>query len=236
MKVWEQGKDKWHVDAPVALAGDLVLAASAYLDHEKVGDRALFGLDAKTGAIKWRTPLTLNPWGGPTVAGDTIVIGGSNIRYDPKDLGKARGDIAAYNLADGKEKWHKELKGGVLSCAAVADGLAVVTATDGKVRAFDLKSGELRWHYDAKAPFFAAPALAGGVVYAGDLKGVIHAVGLADGSPKWTLDLGKDPAVGAPGMIYGGPVVHGGRLYVATCNLDGPNAGKPTAVVCIGEK
>ena len=144
--------------------------------------------------------------------------------------------MAAFNLADGKEKWRKELKGGVLSCAAVADGLAVVTATDGKVRAYDVKTGELRWHYDGKAPFFAAPAVAGGVVYAGDLKGVLHAVGLADGKEKWTLDLGKDPAVAAPGMFYGGPVVQGGRIYVATCNLEGPNAGKPTAVVCVGEK
>jgi outer membrane protein assembly factor BamB len=42
--------------------------------------------------------------------------------------------------------------------------------------------------------------------------------------------------VKAPGMIYGGPVLHGGRLFVATCNLDGPNAGKPTVVVCIGDK
>src|SRR5262249_30885403 len=73
VKLWEQGKEKWHVDAPVAVAGDLVLAASAYLDHEKVGDRALFGLDAKTGDVKWRTPLALNPWGGPTVSGDAVI-------------------------------------------------------------------------------------------------------------------------------------------------------------------
>jgi outer membrane protein assembly factor BamB len=233
---WQQGKEKWHVDAPVAVAGDRVLAASAYLDNEKVGDRALYALDAKTGEVKWRTALALNPWGGPTVSGDTIIVGGSNIRYDTKTLAEAKGDVAAYGLADGKEKWRKELKGGVLSCAAVADGLAVVTATDGKVRAYDVKTGELKWHYDGKAPFFAPPAVAGGVVYAGDLRGVLHAVALADGSAKWKLDLGKDPAVSAPGMFYGGPVVHGGRIYAATCNLEGTNAGKATAVVCIGEK
>jgi outer membrane protein assembly factor BamB len=236
IKVWEQGKDKWHVDAPVALAGEIVLAASAFLDKEQVGDRALFALDAATGAVKWRTPLALNPWGGPTISGDTVMVGGSNIRYETKDIGRARGDIAAYNLADGKEKWRKEVKGGVLSCAAVAGGLAVITATDGKIRAYDVTSGEPRWNYDGKTPFFAAPAIAGGVVYAGDLKGILHAVGLADGAAKWTLDVGKDPVVGAPGMFYGGPVVHGGRIYAATCNLEGPNAGKPTAVVCVGEK
>ena len=48
---WQQGKDKWHVDAPVAVAGDRVLVASAFLDKEKVGDRALFCLNAKTGDI-----------------------------------------------------------------------------------------------------------------------------------------------------------------------------------------
>ena len=39
-----------------------------------------------------------------------------------------------------------------------------------------------------------------------------------------------------PGMIFGGPVVQGGRLYVATCNLQGANAGKETVVVCVGDK
>jgi hypothetical protein len=65
---------------------------------------------------------------------------------------------------------------------------------------------------------------------------VIHAIGLEDGSLKWRLDLGEHPLVKSPGMVYGGPVVQGGRIYVATCNLVGPNAHKPTAVVCIGDK
>ena len=136
----------------------------------------------------------------------------------------------------GAVKWRKEVPGGVVSCAALADGLAIVTATDGKVRGFDLATGERRWIYPGKSPFFAAPAIAKGTVYAGDLKGVVHAVGLTNGQLRWTLDLGKDPAVAAPGMFYGGPVVHGGRVFAATCNLEGPNAGKPTAVVCVGEK
>ena len=74
-----------------------------------------------------------------------------------------------------------------------------------------------------------------GVAYVGDLAGVVHAIIVADGKEKWKLDLGTDPAVKAPGMIYGGPVVHGGRVYVATCNIEGANVNKPTAVVCIGQ-
>jgi outer membrane protein assembly factor BamB len=126
----------------------------------------------------------------------------------------------------------------VLSCVAIADKQVIATATDGKIRSFDLETGERHWAqpYDAKAPIFAAPAVVAGVVYAGDLKGVVHAVTLADGKAKWTLDLGSDPAVKAPGMVYGGPVVHGGRLFVATCNLEGEFARQGTVVVCIGDK
>jgi len=118
----------------------------------------------------------------------------------------------------------------------VKDGVGIFTATDGKVRAWSLANGDEKWAYDAKAPFFAAPAIAGGTVYTADLKGVIHAVNLTDGKPAWTLNLATDPAVKAGGLAYGSPVVHGGRLYVATCNLEGEFARQPTVVVCIGEK
>jgi outer membrane protein assembly factor BamB len=235
-KVWQQGQEKWHVDAPVAVVGDRVLIASAFLEKEQLGDRALYCLDAKTGAIKWRRELPVNPWGGPSVSGDTIVVGGSTIGYDPKALKGAKGAVTALDLATGNVKWQKDVPGGVVSCVAIAGGQAVATATDGKVRTFDLASGERRTILEGKTPFFAPPAVAGDLVYVGDTAGVVTAVPLAGGPAKWTLDVGASPEVNAPGMIYGGPVIQGGRLFVATANLEGPHAGKPTAVVCIGDK
>jgi outer membrane protein assembly factor BamB len=236
VKLWEQGKGRWHVDAPVAVADGLVMAASAFLDKEMVGDRALLALDAKTGTVKWRVPLKINPWGGPSVSGKTVVVCGSTVSMDPTRLKGVKGDVAAYDLATGQEKWRKEVPGGILACAALTPDLAVVTATDGKVRAFGLADGERRWIYDAKTAFFAPVALSKEVAYAADLKGAIHAINLADGTAKWTLDLGTDESVRSPGMIYGGPVLHGGRLFVATCNLDGAFAHQPTVVACIGDK
>jgi len=234
--VWQQGKGKWHVDAPVTVAGDRVLVASAFLDKEKEGDRALFCLDAGTGEIRWRAPLSVNPWGGPSVLNELVVVSGSTVGYDPQALKGARGEMAAFDLASGTQKWHREVKGGVVSCAALADGQAVCTATDGKIRAYDLASGEPRVLYSGTAPFFAPPTVANGVVYAGDLAGVVHALELTTGTEKWKLDLGSDPAVKAPGMIYGGPALEDGRLYLATCNLEGPHANQPTVIVCIGTK
>jgi outer membrane protein assembly factor BamB len=236
VRVWQQGEKKWHVDAPVAVAGNRVLVASAFLDKEKVGDRALYCLDAGNGKIIWRAPLQLNPWAGPSVLGNTVVVSGSSIGFDLAALKGAKGEVAAFDLATGKEKWRKAAYGGVLGCVALADGLAIATATDGKVRAFDLASGNRRWIVDAKTPFFAPPAVAGGIVYAADLKGTLHALSLTGGQSRWRLDLGTNPAVKAPGMVYAGPVLHGGRLYVATCNLAGPGAGKPTVVVCLGDR
>jgi outer membrane protein assembly factor BamB len=233
---WQQGREKWHVDAPVTVEGDNVLVASAYLDKEKVGDRALLCLDAKNGSVRWRRPLGLNPWGGASVTGTTAVVAGSSVNYDTGAIKGAKGEITALDLADGSVKWRKDVPGGIVACVALAGGSVVASCTDGKVRSFDLASGERRWVYDAGFPLFAPPAVAGNVVYAADLKGVVHAIDLTSGRPVWKLDLGTDPAVQASGMDYGGPVVQGGRVYVATCNLEGPHRGKPTAVVCIANK
>ncbi len=233
---WQAGKGKWHVDAPVAVVGGKVLVASAFLDKEKEGSRALYCLDAKDGKEVWNAPLAINPWGGPSVQGDTVVVTGSSIGYDPAALKGAKGIVAAFELATGKPRWRKLLDGGVVSCAALTKDTAVVTCTDGKVRAYSLDKGILRWTAPTGEPFFAPPSVAADTVYVADLKGVVHALNLKTGASRWKLDLGASPDVASPGMVYAGPVAHEGRLYVATCNIAGEHNGKPTAIVCIGDK
>ncbi len=234
-KLWQKGEKKWHVDAALNLAGDTLLVPTSFLDKEKVGERALYALDARTGETLWRRELVYNPWGGATVAGDLAVVPGSSIGYYYKELKGAKGDLTALDLKTGELRWRKEIPtGGILGCVAVSDGLAVTAATDGKVRAFKTADGERAWLYDAKVPIFAPPAVAAGIVYVADLSGTVHALDLKTGLPKWTFPLAK--AGGGPGMVYGGVVVHDGKLVVATCNLEGPYAGKETVVVCLGTR
>lgn len=235
VKVWQKGAGKWHVDAPIAVVGERVLVCSAFLDKEKQGDRSIICLDAKTGNELWKKPLPLNPWSGASVDGKLVIVAGSSVNYDPKALKGARGFIAAFDLESGEPKWLKEVQGGVVSNVALADGMAITCATDGKVRAFALDSGERRWIYDAKSPLFAPAAVSSGVAYVGDLAGKVHSIAISNGAGKLFLDLGAEP-VKSPGMIYGGPVIHGGKLYVATCNLEGANARQPTVVVCVGAR
>jgi outer membrane protein assembly factor BamB len=110
--------------------------------------------------------------------------------------------------------------------------LILSSCTDGKVRASDLSTGDEKWSYAASGPLFAGPAVSGGVVYAGDLTGVVHAINLADGKGLWKLDLNATAGL-KNARIYGAPIVHGGKVYVGTCNLEA--TGAQQAVVCIGE-
>ena len=234
--LWQKGQGAWHVDAPVAVVGDRVLVASAYLDEEKIGKRSLLCLNAADGNVVWEVPLKINPWAGPTVAGNLVLVGCSTIRFDAKRIQGARGEVVAVDLAGGQVKWRQDIPGGVLAPVAVKNGLAVFAATDGKVRACDAATGAPKWVYDGEAAFFAGPAVAGGVVYAANLKAVLHAIGLADGKRLWTLDVAGHPHVQAPGMVFASPVVHAGQIYLATCNLEGQNAEQPCAVVCLSDK
>jgi outer membrane protein assembly factor BamB len=228
---WQVGKEAWHCDAPILVAGNRVLVASAYLDKEKVGARVLTCLDAASGKELWKMPTNFNAWGGPSLQGETVVLTTSTISYDPTALEGAKGEVIAFDLATGKEKWKKPIPGGVLGCAALTKDLAVFTATDGKLRAFQLADGSRAAIYDAKSPLFAPPAVVGDIAYIGDLKGVVHAVDLKTGSAVWTFDLAKELQL--PGMHYGGVTVHGGKLYFGTCNFTGK---QPTGLFCIGAK
>ena len=234
--LWQKGVDQWHVDAAVDLAGDKLIAASAYVEEDKAGKRVLECLNTADGNTIWETPLDVNPWGGPTVAGDLVLVGCSNIRFDKKLLGQAKGQIVAVELATGKIRWKKDVAGGVLSPLAVSGGVAVFTATDGHVYAWDAATGAEKWIYDGKTPFFGGPAISGGIVYAADLKGTMHSLQLADGKLNWTFNVTADPAVASPAMVFSSPVVHGGELFIATNRLEGEGSDQPLAVVCLSDQ
>ncbi|HEX8914827.1 MAG TPA: PQQ-binding-like beta-propeller repeat protein [Humisphaera sp.] len=234
--LWHAKDRGWHVDAPLSVVGDKVLVASAYIDFDKVGKRVVAAVSAADGKPIWETPVEHNPWGGPTVAGDLVIVGCSSIRFEKKLVPEAKGQVVALELATGKVRWKRDVPGGVLSSVSVKDNLAVFAATDGKVRALNLSDGSPKWEYAGGQPFFAGPAVAGGQVYAADLKGVLHAVNLADGGKRWTLDVTADPVVQAPGMVFGSPVVHGGEVFLATNNIEGEHADLPSVVVCVSDK
>jgi len=234
--IWQQGKHKWHVDAPPVVAGEFLILASAYLEEEKEGKRCIVCLKASDGSLVWEAPLDLNPWSGPTVIGTTVLVGCSNIRFDRKLLNSAKGEVVAVDLATGQLKWKKVLAGGgVLSPIAAKGELAIYAGTDGIVVARNINTGERKWTFEAKKPIFAGVAIAGESVYIADLHAGVHALNLADGALQWQMELSTDPAILSKSVVFGSPVVHGGDLYIATCNPDGETPQK-SYVVCLSDK
>jgi outer membrane protein assembly factor BamB len=154
--LWQKGQDKWHVDAAVSVVDGKVLAASAYLDNEKLGERGLFCLDANSGEQKWERKLDHNPWGGATVAGKLALIGCSSIRFEPKDV-PGQGEIVAVNLDNGEVKWKNRCQG-----CGFADRRdrwigGFYPSLDGKVRAVDGPAGMINGH--GRGAFFAGAAV-----------------------------------------------------------------------------
>ena len=156
-RLWQEGKDKWHVDAPVDGGRRQGARRARRFSTRSRSAIALFSASTPRLA-RWsggRRSSSIRgaarrSWATPSSSP------ASTIGYDYNVLKGAKGFIAGYNLKDGKPKWHKDITGGVVSCAALAGNSAVVTATDGKVRAFDIGTGDRQWIYDAKMPFFAA--------------------------------------------------------------------------------
>jgi len=233
--VWQKGKDVWHIDAPPVIVGDFLIAASAYLEEEKEGKRSVICLKKSDGSLVWETPLELNPWSGPTVSGQTVLVGCSSIRFDRKILDKAKGEIVALDLATGQVKWRKATAGAILSPIAAKGDLLIYAGTDKFVIARNIATGERKWSFEGKQPFFAGVAIAGDSVYAADLYATVHGINLADGVLQWKMDLATDAAVQSKSMVFGSPVVHGGDVFVATCNPDGESV-QTSYVVCLSDK
>jgi outer membrane protein assembly factor BamB len=241
VKLWQKGEKKWHVDAPLALTPERIIVCSAYLDDEKEGDRAVICLDRKTGEIMWERPVDMNPWAGASVDGDTVVVGCSSVRFDKNTINGAKGALVGIDISRGTIKYVRPMPGGILSSVAIRDGVAFFTVTDGTVRAVNVLNGRPKWTYKAKNPFFAGPAVAGGldnggVVYAADLGGELYALSFEDGRLLWSHNVGTDPIVSAPGMVFGSPMVRGQEIFLATCNLQGEHADQPCAVVAVSDK
>jgi len=152
-------------------------------------------------SVRWRTPIA-GGLTGPPLAVDDRVIAAS--------LG---GEVAAFDLADGRERWRRPFENAVYGSGegavalgffggcAVHDG-RVVVASD-RLRCLRLRDGALLWEAEPLRPpggddyFWGAPVIACGLVVAGsgagseatDTRGRVSAYRLADGERLWSTPM-----------------------------------------------
>lgn len=103
----------------VAVADDLVVATSR--------NKRVFALDAKTGKVKWQTPLRKRSDASPVIAGQSVFVVAAD------------GRLLRFDLKTGKESWMMELKPSFTASPAVADGKLIVASTRGVVYCFGKK-------------------------------------------------------------------------------------------------
>ena len=122
----------------------------------------------------------------------------------------ADGTLAAFDAANGTQKWRIQANRAGLSAGAGAGvGIVVVATVKGEVLAFDTDGME-RWKAQASSEVLATPAVADGLVLVRSNDNRIHAFGAADGKRRWVYQRA------APALVlrnFAGLTVDRGTIF-----------------------
>lgn len=124
--------------SPMSAAGGIAVGAA--------DDGRIFGLDLRTGELRWTAPRVPGYTSSitdqrPTVIADSLVIAGSG-----------SGVITGYDLTSGAERWRTvDPKGAIYSVImdpfVAGNGVAIAMNTGGFGLAFDVSTGRRRWTF-----------------------------------------------------------------------------------------
>jgi len=99
-----------------------------------------------------------------------------------------RGDVVAFNLANGRVVWraatHAPLSGGT---AASAD-VVLVGSSDGQLFAFNAADGKSRWKVRLNGEVLAAPTISERLIAARTVDGKLHGLDPSDGHEVWVQE------------------------------------------------
>lgn len=199
-------RNRWGMGASPILVGDLLVVL---VDHW--GESYLLGVDARTGANRWKTrrDASVN-WSSPVAAagnGKTqLIVSGTY-------------QVKGYDAADGAELWHVE--GMMMQCipspVAEAGVVYAVSGRKGNTLAIRLDGARgdaaknILWKQNRGTPFVPSAVVYGGHYYLVDDEGFGTCLDLATGAELWRQRLG--------GRYQASPVAGAGKVYFT--NLDG---------------
>jgi len=194
-------RNRWGMGASPILIGDLLVVL---VDHW--GQSYLLGIDATTGANRWKTPRDASVnWSSPcpvTVNGRMqLVVTGTY-------------KVKGYDAATGKELWTTDGMRDECIPTPVSDGRLVyaVSGRKGQTLAIRLDGlqGELSaknfaWHSTRGAPYVPSGLYHEGLYYLVDDEGFATCLDGATGKEVWRERLG--------GRFHASPVAGDGKLY-----------------------
>ena len=184
--------------ATPAAAGDLIVVRT---------EQAVAAFDTSDGELRWQfdqgpavetgqVRLTLPGLGvgstvaydsSPTIAGETVYVGGRD------------GFLRALELGTGRARWSKRMGPQVNASPAVVAGVVIIADDDGMVVALDAGDGEQVWEAGTGGMVIASPVVVGELVYVANNGGELIAIELSTGRWRWAT-RGRGAIVGTPAM------------------------------------
>ena len=205
------GELKRIVAAPVAKAGRIYTIDA----NQKVT-----AIDAASGKRVWENQLkAANPqWDEYTVGGGLAITGEKLI------VASGFAYVAALNLADGKEIWHRRVDSPLSSSPAILGNRAFMTSTNNDFYAIDTDNGEVIWNDQAlsetaRVLSSPSPAVNQDILAVGYSSGELIAYLPANGRRLWTDTLtstGRYTPLSVINDIAGKPTIQDGIVYVAS--------------------
>jgi len=185
------------------LVGDLLFVNCDGHDVQFVA-----GLDAGSGAIRWRKdrPPLRGKKGFAFCTPLVIDVGGEQI------VSPAADHVVAYRPSDGEELWRYEYDGySVVPRPVFGHGLVFLSTSFDDATLYALRPGsdgrepEVRWSTSKAAPSTPSPLLVGDEIYFVSDRGVATCADAKTGETHWIERLG--------GNYSASPVFAGGRVY-----------------------
>ncbi|HVU87471.1 MAG TPA: PQQ-binding-like beta-propeller repeat protein [Pirellulales bacterium] len=183
-------------------ASPIVLGDTVVVQVENKGDSFAAGLDAETGASRWRIPRPAEMnwtspavWRGKTRAEDLVLLQ-SPTRF------------TAHDPRSGEQVWSYEVACSTIP-SPVAEGDTIYVPSGGLTALRyqpEGKAAEVAWTTNALAPGNASPVVDRGRVYTINGAGVLLCGDATTGETKWKLRL--------KGQFWATPVIAGDYLYI----------------------
>jgi outer membrane protein assembly factor BamB len=169
------------------------------------GKSVLFGLDAATGEIIWRTPRPVaNSWTSPIVA---LTPNG------PQIITAANPWVIAYEPERGTEIWRaKCLEGDVAPSPAYANGIVFVGVEGARFSAIkaggagDVTQTHIAWTVEDYLPDIVSPVATDQYVFVVGSSGMVSCYDARDGTVLWEHEFGEP--------FHASPIIIDGVVYL----------------------
>jgi outer membrane protein assembly factor BamB len=204
-----------------ALAGRLLYVA-AY-------DRGLYGFEARTGRLLWRTSAFTDTATTRVLLGVRNLVSRSSwseggyyatptLAYRRAHLGAIDGVFSAFNSRTGAHIWSRKLSGSIYGSAAVWRQKLYVGTTDGSFYALSARDGSVLWKVNLEGNVLGSPTVTNGRVYIATTARSTFVLDAASGRLDWRFADGQySPLVLAGKTAF---LVGKGRIYALENALD----------------